>query len=257
VPDELWERVQELRARRTRTSGPRAASRPRPLLSGLLRCSCQAAIHSNGTHRDEPMIIHRGPACDRWGERLTYPSGYYEDAIAAQLTGITIDDADVAALVRLLSTPAAPVRGRVSVDRRRRDLALAHADGRLTDEEYLEARRQLERETEAPAVHGAIDAAAVVRWVRDLPRLWEYADPDQRRELVNLVYDRIVVEGTRFVEAIPTPYAMARGLPALLPERVTCWNGEPGRVAPITSNHGLSIPVRGRRELLRAMRRSA
>lgn len=257
VPDELWERVEELRARRTRTSGPRAASRPRPLLSGLLRCSCQAAIHSNGTHRDEPMIIHRGPACERWGERLTYPSGYYEDAIAAQLTGITIDDADVAALVRLLSTPAAPVRGRVSVDRRRRDLALAHADGRLTDEEYLEARRQLERETEAPVVHEAIDAAAVVRWVRDLPRLWEYADPDQRRELVNLVYDRIVVEGTRFVEAIPTPYAMARGLPALLPERVTCWNGEPGRVPTRTSNHGLSIPVRGRRELLRAMRRSA
>lgn len=256
VSDELWERVEQLRSRRTRSSGPRSSSRPRPLLSGLLRCSCGATIHSNGDHRGEPMVIHRGAPCDRWGDRLTQPSGRYEHAIARQLTGIELDDADVGALVQLLSAPDRTTAGpRPSIERRRRDLALAHADGKLGDQEYLEARRQLDRDAEAPMAQERIDAAEVVRWIRALPELWRLADHDQKRELVGLVYDRIVIEGPRFVEVVPTPYAMARGLAALLPESVDGWNGEPRRNAARTSNHRLSMPVRGARAWGVAVRR--
>ena len=80
-----------------------------------------------------------------------------------------------------------------------------------------------------------------MRWVRDLPRLWEYADPEQRRELVGLIYDQVIVEGERFVQVVPTAYARARGLPALLPEVVEGWTGEPRRIR--TFNQRIKSPL--------------
>lgn len=254
VPDDLWERVQELRTRRTRRSGPLPADRPRPLLSGLLHCSCERRIRSNGTRHGEAMSIHPG-SCDRWGAQATVLTGPLERAIAAQLTGMRLDDATAASLVAMLATPAAPPPRRT--DQRRRDLALAHADGRLTDEEYLERRRALDAEASLPVASSRIDADEVVAWVRALPELWDAATPDMRREMVGLVYDRIVIEGDRFVEVVPTAYARARGLPALLPEVVEGWTGEPRRERAHGRNHVVRVPVRGKRELLRAMRRLA
>ena len=78
-------------------------------------------------------------------------------------------------------------------------------------------------------------------------------DHDQHREMVGLVYERIVVADGEFVEAIPTAYATARGLPALLPERVDGGTGEPRRIRP-TSFHQVRIPVRGGREMRAALR---
>lgn len=252
VSDDLWERVSELRTRRTRSSGPRATDRPRPLLSGLLRCSCETRIRSNGTRRGSAQLIHPGE-CERWGDHITTPTAPFEAAIARQLTGIELSDADVAGLVALLAAP--PQVKRPSVDRRRRDLALAHADGRLTDDEYLASRRRLDRETEQPVVADAIDAADVVRWVRALPEAWAEASPEARRALVGVVYDRIVIEADRFVEVVPTAYAVARGLPALLPERVDGGTGEPGRVHMTTFHRPrIVIPVRGAREMRARLR---
>lgn len=93
----------------------------------------------------------------------------------------------------------------------------------------------------------------MVRWARALPDLWEMTDHDQHREMVALIYERIVVADGEFVEAIPTAYAMARGLPALLPERVDGGAGEPRRIRPHASNQ-VVIPVRGRREMVARLR---
>lgn len=255
VSDELWERVEQLRERRTRSSGPRSADRPRQLLAGVLHCACGARIRAYGARRGVPLVAHPGD-CPDWGDQLTRPADDFARPIARQLTGIELDDVDVAALVALLSAPAPPPRGpRPGIDRRRRELALAHADGRLTDTEYLAARRELDHEQEQPAAVDRIDAAEVIRWVRALPDLWRLSDPDQRRELVGLVYERIVVADGTFVEAIPTAYAMARGLPALLPERVDGGTGEPRRIRPTSFNHAVRIPVRGAREMRAALRR--
>jgi len=151
------------------------------------------------------------------------------------------------------SRPYALAARRIAeADDRAKDAALEVARLRA-HVEWLSEQLDAER---APAPE-VIEAADVVRLVRDLPRLWEMADPDQRREMVGLIYDRIVIEGGRFVEVIPTPYALARGLPALLPERIG-GAGEPGRGPARRRNHAaIVVPVRGRRELLRAMRRTA
>lgn len=127
------------------------------------------------------------------------------------------------------------------------------AEDRKATEKHLEARRRLEHDEEPPAPE-RIDAVEVVRWVRALPDLWRMADDDQKREMVGLVYERIVIEGPRFVEVVPTPYAAARGLTALLPESVEGWNGEPRRERLTTTNR-ISMPVRGARAARSAVRR--
>lgn len=254
VSDELWDRVEHLRERRTRSSGPRAADRPRQLLAGVLHCACGARIRAYGARRGVPLVAHPGP-CDAWGDQLTRPADDFAEPIARQLSGIEVDDSDVAALVAMLSTPTpARRRPRPGIDRRRRELALAHADGRLTDTEYLSARHDLDHEQEQPASVDRIDAAEVVRWVRGLPELWRLSDQDQRREMVGLVYERIVVADGEFVEVIPTAYAMARGLPALLPERVDGGTGEPRRERTHASHRSVLIPVRGSRAMRAALR---
>lgn len=251
VGDDLWERVQHLRSRRTRSSGQRAPDRPRPLLSGLLHCSCGFRVRSNGTQGrpPHPVVIHHGP-CEAWGERLTWPTRPYEDAIVAQLTGMRIEDRDTATLAGMLSQAPVPVRGRPDTDKRLRDLAIAHAEGRLADAEYLARRDAIRCEPVAEPVRAPIDAAEVVAWVRELPELWDAATPELRRELLSLVYERIVVEGERFVEAIPTAYAEARGLPALLPPVIELVSREGTRL----TRSRISIPVRGHGPMLRRLR---
>lgn len=253
VSDALWDRVQLLRARRTRSSGQRAIGRPRPLLSGLLHCSCGFRIRSNGTQGNppHPVVIHHGP-CDAWGDRLTWPTAHYEAAIAAQVTGIRIEDRDVAALVRMLAEPPAPTPvARPGTDRRLRDVAIAHAEGRLTDAEYLARRDAIRSEPAARPPTEGIDAAEVVRWVRDLPGAWADASPEARRGLLSVVYDRIVIEGDRFVDIIPTAFAEARGLPALLPPVIELVSREGTRRPRYIR---VSMPVRGRAAMVRRLR---
>lgn len=242
VSDALWDRVQELRLRRTRSSGQHAADRPRPLLSGLLHCSCGFRIRSNGTQGSppHPVVIHHG-RCDAWGERLTWPTAPYEAAIAAQVTGMRIPDSDVAALVRMLAHPSPALPSvRHGVERRLRDLAIAHAESRIGDADYLARREAIRSEPVVETPAEGIDAAEVVRWIRELPDAWAEASHDWRRALLAAVYERIVIEGERFVDVIPTSHAVARGLPALLPSVIELVSREGNK----TSRY-ISIPVRG------------
>ena len=57
-------------------------------------------------------------------------------------------------------------------------------------------------------------------WLRDMRGLIANASAEELRELVHAVYQRIVVEGSRFAEVTLTPAAYAHGLALALPENV-------------------------------------
>ena len=63
-------------------------------------------------------------------------------------------------------------------------------------------------------------ADKVVAKLRALPETWAMATPDGRAELLNAIYERIVVRGPEFVSARLTRDAYAMGLALALPEHV-------------------------------------
>ena len=63
-------------------------------------------------------------------------------------------------------------------------------------------------------------ADKVVAKLRALPETWAMATPDGRADLLNAIYERIVVRGPEFVSARLTPDAYAMGLALALPEHV-------------------------------------
>ena len=98
------------------------------------------------------------------------------------------------------------------VQRRKRQLALEHAEGRLSDEEYLRLTHALADEP-APAPREArVTAGQAVAYLHDLGKLWEAATESERADLLHAVYARITVTRDGFVGAELTPDAYAHGL---------------------------------------------
>lgn len=258
VPDDLWARVEAIRHRKAMTGGGRPRGAVVDPLRGLIFCGCGAAIQAWGRGPDGGQ--RRAHPADRrcvgWGPQRTYPSRTWLAPLEAQVSGIQLSDATIAQVVAALrqpETPAIPIE-RARLERERRDLALSHAAGRLTDADYLEAVARLRTVTVAPP-SAPVDAAKAVGWLRDLAGMWgQRMAPEDRAELLAAVYERVEVRGRAFVGVTLTPEAYRHGLALALPERVACGAGEPGRSRPDVAH---TIPVVGRRDWQRAARRLA
>jgi DNA invertase Pin-like site-specific DNA recombinase len=228
VSDMLWERVAALRNSRARHGGSRSPARP-DMLKGLLHCVCGQRIRTDGTMGTPPRQRKMHPRyddCPEWGPKASYSSDAYEPWVVGQVTGIRVDDATVERIVRVLATPSVRPSdvSRARVERMKRDLALDHAAGRLDDTTYLARmatlRTELATAEEREPTHAVASADKVVAKLRALPETWAMATPDGRAELLNAIYERIVVRGPEFVSARLTPDAYAMGLALALPEHV-------------------------------------
>ncbi len=227
VSDDLWERVADLRARRSEATGRRTPSGRVDLLRGLLACACGRRIRSNGTVRGRLRKMHP-EACSTWGARQSLDARTWERPIVAQLTRVRFDEATVARVVAALAEPdARPVStNRARIAREKRALALDVAAGRIDDDTYLGRVRALRAEAagiDASAATGEPVTPDRVGWyLRDLAHLWRASDDRGRADLVAGVYERITVAGPEFVKVRLTPQAYANGLALALPERVSC-----------------------------------
>ena len=228
VSDVLWERVAALRSSRARHGGSRSPARP-DMLKGLLHCVCGQRIRTDGTMGTPPRqrkMHPRHDECSEWGPKASYSSDAYEPWVVGQVTGVRVDDATVERIVRVLSTPSVTPSdvGRARVERMKRDLALDHAAGQLDDATYLARmatlRTELATAEEREPTHVVASPDKVIAKLRALPETWAMATPDGRAELLNAIYERIVVRGPEFISARLTPDAYAMGLALALPEHV-------------------------------------
>lgn len=257
VSDALWARVEGLRTDRTRASRRPSTRRPLPMLGGLLWCPCGEHIASNGTQGADahPMVIHRRRDCAEWGPRRTQPTLWYEETVAAQVTSIDLSDASLARIVAAVTAPELPAPASITrgqMDRRRRDLALDHAAGRLTDDAYMAAVTALRKGAPEGPPRDRLEASEVVAQLRALPEAWEASSADRRRELVASIYERIEIRGQSFVGATLTPAAEAMGLALAMREKVDVVSrGGLGRTASTRP-----LPILGRRDWLRVARRA-
>ena len=236
VSDELWSRVEEVRARRVKTAARRHPRRPH-LLAKRLWCPCGRAVRAE-THTNKPGIQHgryrHGP-CDMWSS-VTRVADRPDAPIVAQLSTLRLDDATFARLRERAGEPIAPdtmLRRRV-IERNLAKRAADHAARRMTTEAYLAEHARLTAELdgleEAHPVTAVPDADGIVRFLRDLQAAWEQGGEAERAALVASVYDRIVATDQGIIEVELTEDAMRHGLAIALPELVKVVLARPARL---------------------------
>src|SRR5439155_12149276 len=167
VSDVLWSQVASVRAAKTRGGGPRNSGRV-DLLAGLIECVCGRRPRSDGTSGDgRHRKLHVDP-CAAWGPSARLPDDTWEVAVLAQVAGITLDAATIAAVVATLNTGHKSAdMDRARIERHMRELALEHVAERIGDFAYLaqiaDLRQQSARLVEAPS--GGVPAQRAIEWL--------------------------------------------------------------------------------------------
>ena len=256
VSDDLWARVEDVRRARTQGGGPRHRGRL-DMLAGLLECSCGRRIRSDGRMGNSERVakLHTEP-CAGWGSKARIAATTWEVPILAQLGSLRVDHAMRAQITAVLSAGDRPLTmDRARLERQMRELALEHAAARLDDEEYLARMARLRGELEIVGVQPARDLPArrATEWLDALAETWQKTElVEEKSDVIHAIYERIVIEGPRFVGLRLTPAAYRHGMALALPEAVMARPTGVGRA--LTAYRML---IEGRHEWLAAARRPA
>jgi DNA invertase Pin-like site-specific DNA recombinase len=228
VDDELWARVQEVRADRD-TGGGRSTRRYVHLLAGKVYCVCGVRIRSEMRSHDRwPHRRYRHPdRCPAWpsSTRMAY---VFEDPISAQVEQMRVGPQLLVNLRRLaelqVATPDSTWLRRRQLERDLDGIARRHARRGITTDAYLAEHSRLthliDSAQPAPANAPVVDPDVAIRWLRDVRSMWRAMDDEGRRELAAGIYERITVTSGGIVEVEPTQEALRHGIALALPERV-------------------------------------
>jgi hypothetical protein len=129
-------------------------------------------------------------------------------------------------------------------------LAPEHAAARLDDAEYLARMACLRGELEIVGTQPAPDLPArrAVEWLDALAETWQTTDlVEEKSDVIHAVYERIVIEGPRFVSRRFTRAAYRHGLALALPDADMA--RPTGARGPQTTV--IRIPIVGRERLRR------
>ena len=226
IDQHTWDRVQLARSRFSRRYPGRPTTR-RPYALSMLHCAAcgRHLIGQAGRYRHNfpcPEWLSAGkPAprvfrnsTDHRHKGVSYPAESFE-GLVRQALGHVSANADLAGAVvdRLASDEAAPdpvSLARIERDResalaryrKDRDTAALEATMRTLDQEELTAKAL---HADGPTAEEAVDS------LRELPKLWDDAEPDGRKLLAEALMDRIDVLGTGKVKLHPSASAKAQG----------------------------------------------
>ena len=220
VNDELWRRVCDVRRQHYHGGAPRRRDRFDPL-GGLIYCTCGRYVRANGLDGNRRhQRIHAG-SCPAWGARRTYVTDVWYRPMLAQVSAMQLDNRTIHRVVRLLTAPppASDELRRKRLEAHRRQLANDYSAGKIGKPEFLSGVAAIrQQEAQTPPMPKAVGAAAVVRRLRDFAALWASQSDAQRAQMLRNVYERVEVEGPKFVGAHLTADAKELGLTLALPE---------------------------------------
>lgn len=152
--------------------------------------------------------------------------------VVAQLSGVRLDNATLTLIQGVLAQPVAPAPATIDamrVEKRKRDLALAHAAGTIDDDAYLARMAELRKVQPRRVEDATVDSAAAIELLRNVARVWEAAATDEARsELLHAIYERIVVS-LRTDSRQPRPGRRGSSHAARVPARIRTRSARIGR----------------------------
>jgi DNA invertase Pin-like site-specific DNA recombinase len=249
IDQNTWDRVQLARCRFSRRHPGRPATR-RPYALSMLHCAAcgrhligQAARYRHtfpcpdwlGAARPAPRAFRN--STDHRHKGISYPADSYEGFVRQALAHVSANAELAAAVVERLADDAIapdPVTlARIERDResamsryrRDRDTAALEATMRTLDQDESRARAA---HSDGPTPEEAIES------LRELPELWDDAEPSGRKLLAESLFDRIDVLGSRKVKLHPSASAKAQGWDR-------AWNG--ARLVVMVGARGFEPPT--------------
>lgn len=206
IDPELFERAQAMRRRRR--MAPRRGNRNKVTypLSQLVFCAdCRRALrgmNNNGRR------IYRDP--DREHDGVCQSPRYISaDKLEANVAGLlmSIELSDVHQLVERAGNghdPATAARRRIHAEAKRRRANELYLEGLIDRAGFDRAKLEAQAELDAIRPASAFDVARAADLLRNLPRLWELANAQEKQTLLQAMLERVFVCGTEIVAIQPT-----------------------------------------------------
>ncbi len=233
IDQSTWDRVGLARSRYSRRHPGRPTVR-RPYALSMLHCTAcgRHLIGQSGRYRHNfpcpdwlaaaraaPRVFRN--STDHRHRGVSYPASSFEGLVRQALGHVSANASLVAAVVgRVADDEAGPDPVTLARIERDRDAATARYR-RDRDPDALEATMrsldQQERQAKTARADGPTPEEAVES-LRELPELWDDAEPSGRRLLAEALLDRIDVLGARKVKLHPSASAKAQGWDV-------AWNG--------------------------------
>ena len=212
VEEALFDRVSEMRRQRARTLKPGRPSN-RYLLRGLARCErCQGKMHGTAVGR---KLVARYYCATRRAEHTCDQPLVPAEAIEQQLVAFVADfkpaaDLRQEILDRLAATSttetAEIAKRRAALEERLRRMRDLYELGDLDRPDYLARREGIHAELAelAPDPLPNLDQARQV--LDDFGIFWRLeTDPDAKRQLLSLIFERVWLDDRRVVAVQPKP----------------------------------------------------
>ena len=219
IAAEVWDRVQEQRSRYARRHPGKPVQRCY-VLSALMFCrACKRTLTGHvGRYRHyeacEEFKAHRPRQEDPRSKGESYPQGMFESLVPAALAHIRLN-AELLAGTQAAFVALAPEPDRLTLGRieRERNQVLARY---VRDRDLVKLTSAMERlDADAKAAEAAPvtmpSTAAILSYLRDLPDLYESAEPETRRSIARALFDRVEVLGPYRAWVTPSPEAIANG----------------------------------------------
>ncbi len=213
IPSDLFESVQEARARnRTNPNSVRTERQPWSL-SGIAYCgSCRSKLHVQG----RPIEGKRRVGCYAriQGKGCPEPSAsldWYEEQLHAYLARLVIPPdyrdriLEMYASVRRNLDPQAVDRAKLQARLERIKKLFQWGD--MPEAEYLTERTEIQKQLAvlAPVDEASVKLERLAGYLRDLPLAWEHADQRQRNHIARRLFQEVWIKNQRVVAVKPQP----------------------------------------------------
>jgi DNA invertase Pin-like site-specific DNA recombinase len=227
VDQEIWDAAQAIRVSHDR-GGSRAVTHPTALLSGVVRCACcdgrmwAHSVRARALRGHAERRIYWYYRCMSVQQRtctaLMSRMAPVDGAVAALISALSLPD-EVFAIARdRLARPVPVVSGpdpaqvRAQMDR----LTEMYIAGRLERADYDARYTTLAESLRVAPAPDRLDYDAALAALRDLPRMYATASPEDQRELIQILFDTIWIAPGASIAAIRPHRVMAEALHAVV-----------------------------------------
>jgi hypothetical protein len=216
VPEELFDRVQEIRRQRTRNHKPGRPSQ-RYVLRGLARCRrCHASMQGRGSGKSgAARYICATRRTTRSCDQPLVPAEEVERQLVQFIEGFTPEEGVREEIMQRLAEGTGPesqdaTKRRAALEERLRRMRDLYELGDLERGEYVARRNAINSELDAISPGPIPDLGQARKVLDDFSIFWRgETEPDARRQFLGLIFESVWLDDRRVVAVQPKPSFVA------------------------------------------------